>query len=162
MGLDITAYRQLTPAPDGVIVDESGYPEDYKTYELIRASTLEYGEEHFPGRAEGVAAGLYAFTDSFRFRAGSYGGYNAWRSQLAELGGVTEKNGLDKGKPFAELVWFSDCGGIIGPVVAAKLLKDFQEHLPQAEKIGSYFLENYKNWLKAFEFAADGGAVDFH
>lgn len=162
MGLDITAYRQLKPAPDGVAVDDSGYPDDYKTYVLIRASTLEYSEEHFPGRSEGVIPGLFAFDEALPFRAGSYGGYNMWRAQLAELGGITKEGGLDEGKPFAELVWFSDCEGIIGPIVGAKLLKDFQDHLPQAEARGGYFLESYKNWLKAFELAADGGAVDFH
>jgi len=164
MGLDITAYRQLTIAT-GVEVDESGYPVDYDKYWKPSTAAIKWAEEHFPGRSQGIDRdAIYTSAESHAFRAGSYSGYNAWRNQLAELAGIKDedRDHLDEGKPFAELVFFADNEGVIGPVVGAKLLRDFQDNLPKAEAIGGYFLDRYRDWLKAFEFAADGGAVEFH
>lgn len=164
MGLDITAYRKLAVATD-VKLDRYGDPVEYDKFWKPSASSITWAEEHFPGRSNGVDPdAIYSIGDSFRFRAGSYSGYGRWRDQLATLAGITdeERGALADGKPFAELVCFADNEGVIGPVVGAKLLKDFQEHLSKAEEIGGHFLEAYQDWLKAFEYAADGGAVDFH
>jgi hypothetical protein len=52
---------------------------------------------------------------------------------------------------------------VIGPVVAKKLLKDFQDHFEKAkDTLDNYSFDKYVDWMKAFEFAADNGAVDFH
>jgi len=164
MGLAITAYRQLGLAPDAEL-DKYGDPVDYDKYWKPSAPSIAWAEKHFPGRSQGVDPdAIYAFADAHKFRAGSYSGYGHWRDKLAELAGLKDedRDRLAEGRPFAELVFFADNEGVIGHVVAAKLLQDFREHLPRAEAIGGYFLEAYRHWLKAFEYAADGGAVDFH
>jgi hypothetical protein len=162
MGLDITAYRKLETAPDA---DPDNY--DYETVCRI----YDGMETNFPGRITGVKPGLYHFANQFGFRAGSYGGYNVWRDQLAKLAGNTGAEQVwNRGVPgsaFYELINFSDCEGVIGPVVAAKLLRDFIEYEQRAEEFAranddKYFLERYQHWKLAFEMAADGGAVDFH
>lgn len=162
MGLDVTAYRKLTPAPDGV--DEHGGATDGH----VRLSDIM--EEHFPGRMEGIAPGVYSTADEFDFRAGSYGGYNEWRDELARLAGhssarhvwsLIKVNPALKG-PFVELINFADNEGVIGPIVAAKLARDFTQFIGEAEARGGWFLDRYRFWQRAFEMAADGGAVDFH
>lgn len=162
MVLDITAYRQLTPVENPAL-DEDGNPEDWENHFMPGAS-MEWSEKAFPGRGEGVdAKTVYSFADSFGFRAGSYSGYNSWRRELAKMAGVpedvmfTERNG-----PFAELINFADNEGTIGPIVSAKLAKDFDAHLTEAEAIGGWFLEKYTDWQKAFTMASDNGAVSFH
>jgi len=143
-----------------------------------------YANRDFPGRTDGlVVDGIYEKSDNAAheqdFRAGSYSSYSAWREQLAILAGYPEGTSREedrefrhslsawnnaektKGLPFWELIDFSDCEGTIGPVVSAKLAKDFAEQQPKADAIGGYFLEKYNQWRHAFELASDGGAVVF-
>lgn len=173
MGLDITAYRQLQLA-ESPELDDDGYP----TGDAVKL----YVNSNFADRAEGIRdKGVYEFADSMDFRAGSYGGYSAWREELAKLagypltdheayGGHIEKRhaagawAATEG-PFWELINFSDCEGVIGPTVAAKLARDFAEWDDRAKARGAalpFFYEKYQEWHKAMEMAADGGAVDFH
>ena len=174
MGLDITAYRQLTP--------DSAHRLNFEKPRMNRVrfgASMEWSESAFPGRGQGVESNItYRYTDIMRFRAGSYGGYGTWRRQLAMLAGLPDLTGLAgedykvavesmHGKPFSELVNFADNEGVIGPVVSAKLAKDFRDHLPQAEALNrqslnsAWFLAKYNEWMAAFEMAADGGAVQF-
>lgn len=161
MGLDITAHTGLTKAEGGDLV--------------LRPNIGE-----FAGREDGVEIGCaYRAAASFDFRAGSYGGYNAWREQLAKLAGYppTERRGYD-GKiemrcaaacwngatgPFSELINFADNEGTIGPAVARKLAADFAQFEKQAKAAhDGWFSDRYRDWKRAFEMAADGGAVEFH
>jgi hypothetical protein len=160
MGLDITAYRKLKevrPRPD--TNDESGYTEG-----LISL----FDNPDFPGRIKGVKAGTWYRPSgkAFGFRAGSYSGYNAWRDWLARLAGYDSARACyryNKTGPFVELINFSDCEGTIGPVVAAKLVIDFGEYDERAQACkDSYNYERFGDWRKAFQMAADGGAVQFH
>jgi hypothetical protein len=155
MGLDITAYRQLALDPEATGEDMGD------THARI------YANPHFPGRAVPLADGWYTYADSMSFRAGSYGGYGQWRQALATLAGYGNAEDCwgedgDTG-PFSELINFSDCEGAIGPVVSAKLAKDFAEFDGAAAKVMAdpWFYERYAHWRKAFEMAADGGAVEF-
>lgn len=155
MGLDITAYRQLKPVECG---DEGGCLEDHAHV---------YGNgDNFPGRDEGVTPGCYMFVGEHAFRAGAYSGYNRWREQLAELAGYTPEEAWSdaaKGKPFYELVNFSDFEGTIGPVVAMRLAADFAAFQEKADAHeDEYFREKYAEWRKAFEMASDNGAVCLH
>lgn len=167
MGLDITAYRQLQPAPHAK-VDEDGNPEEWGKYTAISPAIIAYTEEHFPGRTAGLAAGVYSFAEEHGFRAGSYGGYNQWRNWLSIAAGHGSARSVwDDGKtegPFLELINFSDCEGVIGPQVAAKLAKDFADNESAILKGDHevWFVKLYREWRKAFEMAADGGCVDFH
>jgi len=170
MGLDITAYRQLKP----VACDR--YDECWKEHAHIHPN----GDD-FPGRDEGLTRGCHAYAEEFGFCAGSYIGYNHWREQLAALAqyplapdpGEHHKgemahaaaawSGDVESGPFYELIDFSDCEGTIGPVVAKKLAADFALYQERANAHeGEYWRERYADWRKAFEMAADGGAVCFH
>lgn len=171
MGLDISAYRKLTPSPD-VAKDEEGNPVEWDAVLHVHPESLKWADEHFPGRSEGVRAGYFTYEDSDGFRAGSYSGYNVWRDMLARYAGypsashVHEQSDPGDG-PFIELINFADNEGYIGPVVSAKLAKDFADHesaiIAKAEADGeTWFIELYRKWRAAFAMAADGGCVEFH
>jgi hypothetical protein len=181
MGLDITAYSKLQKLD--VLFDAAGEPADPQTREpLDYAYTKVHVNHDFPGRAEPLEdKACYSYENSMGFRAGSYGGYNGWREQLATLAeypavsyapyhpdhatmrrDAAAWQGKADGMPFVELVNFSDCEGVIGSLVAAKLAKDFAEWDERAKAIGGGFYDRYTHWRQAFEMAADGGCVDFH
>ena len=167
MGLDISVYTKLTPAASDL--DEDGNPTAPSTI-VIRQDLIEWSDK-FGGakRTEGITAGIYAYEKSGGFRAGSYSGYNHWRSWLAEISGSgSAKSVWESGEtegPFFELINFADNEGYIGPVVAAKLAKDFAEFQGKAEAADEndgWNVKLYNEWRAAFEMAADGGLVDFH
>lgn len=106
-----------------------------------------------------------------------YGTYNGWREELAKLAGYPVQMREQYGRevesyctacwggaqgPFSEQINFSDCEGTIGPVVSAKLAKDYAEFAEKAEAVDGYFWEKYQEWQVAFQLAADNGAVKFH
>lgn len=161
MGLDITAYRKLTAA-DGEA--------DWEI--TIRLDA--FAELHFPGRMVGVTPGVYTFAERLDFRAGSYSGYNDWRNWLASLAGFGTARALwdtiardaSFTGPFVELINFADNEGVLGPVVSAKLARDFAEFQSRVDALSTdthgFYVGRYEMWRKAFEIASDHGAVDFH
>lgn len=176
MGLAITAYKGLTKID--CVFDADREPIDPETREAIDYDFMSYVNPDFPERAEGIESRVvYKADDSVSFRAGSYGRYNAWREELAKLAGYPavayERYGQtsmrhDAGAwaalsgPFHELINFSDCEGVIGPVVSAKLAQDFADFQEKADSHNDeYFRSRYANWRQAFEMAAINGAVDF-
>lgn len=159
MGLDITAYKNLKVV-ENPQVDEDGELLNWET-EWQPGVSMEWSEKHFPGRGEGIDyKAVYTWEEGYGFHAGSYSGYNWWRSKLEEFA---------EGDSFQELINFADNEGVIGPVVSKKLLKDFTENEERVVKFadtlgdkGEWWINKYKEWEKAFEMAADNGAVDFH
>jgi len=155
MGLDITAYRKLV---------EDGLPSG-TDYENNKVSFYILTE--FSAVADQVKEGIaYSYEDSFGFRAGSYSGYNEWRKWLAALVGSTPEK-IWEGEivpAFKELINYSDCEGVIGAITSAKLAADFAKYndAAKASNRNDYCYCIYQNWSKAFEMAADGGAVKFH
>lgn len=137
MGLDISAYRKLVPA-SGAVLDDGGYPVDWEKYRSISQPLLNFSNDSFgqPPRAGDLAKGVYAFSESMGFRAGSYSGYGSWRDWLAKaMGHGSAQKVWDRvdhdgycTEPFDELICFADNEGVIGPTVAAKLAKDFADH----------------------------------
>jgi len=161
MGLDITVYRNITPVENPKL-DEYGDLEG----DVFKA----YANDGFPGRAEGVENGkVYGYAETFGFPAGSYSGYNNWRNNLAKLAGYASAESVWENVtdgPFADLINFSDCEGIIGPVVAKKLLNDFLQFDEKAKTHApnTWFYDSYKNWTKAFDhfdLVAKVQGVDF-
>jgi hypothetical protein len=174
MGLDITAYSNLQVAGD----------EAYEGGELIYDGNFVelYDNDAFPGRIAPQQGGqAYMYDDCVGFRAGSYGGYNAWRNDLAKLAGYKaqpydpyDRNDVkvmryDAGAweatsgPFWELITFSDCEGTIGTDACKKLAKDFADFQAAAEATSDeWFLSRYNDWRAAFDLASNNGAVDFH
>lgn len=164
MGLDISAYRQVTKMnPSELELDSDGYSINGDVTRMH-----DFQNENFPRQGEGLDLASYydCGTEYFGFRAGSYSGYNQWRSELAQMAGVNESAlGPSDTCAFAELIYFSDCEGFIGPVVSAKLANDFAAFAQKAEDFSSnhpYFLQTYNNFRYAFEMAKDGGMVHFH
>ena len=179
MGLDISSYRKLSKLD--CVFDADGEPIDPVTREGVDYDLYAYLNPDFPGR-EGQIEGktIYRAEESDGFRAGSYGFYNNWREDLAQLAGyppikverygqVSERHDeaawqVESG-PFLEMIVFSDCEGVIGAETCAKLAKDFAEFDEKAKTfkgITNVFYEKYKEWQAAFEMGADDGAVQFH
>lgn len=69
--------------------------------------------------------------------------------------------------PFGQLINFSDYEGLIGPTTSKKLADDFASFAKKAEQIKlpdedrEWFLRVYNDFRRAFETAAQGGAVEF-
>jgi hypothetical protein len=180
MGLDITAYRKLTKLD--VVFDADGEPIDPQTREPVDDYMKVYANSDFPGRAEGLEdRAIYSYEEADSCLSLGYGGYNGWREALAKMAGypLTEYEGQFGSRekahaaacwgdgetgPFAELINFTDCDGTIGPVVAAKLARDFAEWDERAKAVGEphYFYRIYAELRKGVEMAADGGALRFH
>lgn len=163
MGLDITYYRKATPPTEQQAAALQQFPEDDRhdaAYDLGMHHV--YINENFPGRNAGIPPHEFVAAErAGGFCAGSYSGYNRWRNQLAHLVGRQQRS--DRPGPFMELTFFSDCEGVIGPVVSAKLAKDFAMYQPFADSHSDeWFRKRYAEWRAAFEAATDGGFVDFH
>jgi hypothetical protein len=165
MGLDITAYKNVE------FIEELADVEEYENkYDWQAKFDFVSRHQDFPDRLPPIRIqAVYKYEDNFGFRAGSYSGYNLWREQLSlmALGVMPEivwKNASRyAGQPFFELIHFSDCEGTMGTDVCKKLLKDFQVFQARANQNDDpWFIEKYNDWLKAFEFAADNGYIDFH
>lgn len=173
MGLDITAYRNLTEIP--CALDRDGYPIDEPDNAVqLRADTS------FKERADSIKDNaVYRYEKKMGFKAGSYSGYNQWREELSRFAGYaaepstsTLRSGAirhDAGAwraesgPFWELINMSDCEGVIGPVTSAKLAKDFADYQDRADSFSDdYWRDKYAAWREAFEMASQNGAVDFH
>ncbi|MDN5505367.1 MAG: hypothetical protein L0H10_16360 [Comamonas sp.] len=176
MGLDVTAYKKLSKLD--ALFDSDGDPVNPITREPFENYFRAKANNDFPGRDEGLEAGaIYSYEARMGGWSSGYGRYNSWRNELAKLAGYPLGSYKQYGKdwpsycsecwngrqgPFSELINFTDCDGVIGPVVAAKLAKDFAEFDSKAQAIDSDFYEKYAEWREVFEFAADNGAVDFH
>lgn len=179
MGLDITAYRRLTKVD--ALFDERGEPVDAVTHVPLDDYFKVWSNPDFPGRADGLEDGaVYTYSEFDHVFSRGYGSYNRWRETLAKLAGypldfretfgVREAsyaaaawNGKINEGPFYELVNFADNEGVIGPVAATKLLRDFVEFDDRAKAITEeHFYEGYCDMRRGLELAADGGALDFH
>ncbi len=177
MGLDITAYRQLTKLD--VLFNEDGEPIDPSTNEPMENYFKPYSNPDFPGRADGLD-GTYSYEYAEHVFSRGYGSYGRWRETLAKLAGyplhervkfgaveashaAAAWNGKIIEGPFYELVNFADNEGTIGPIVAAKLLRDFVEFDERAKAITEpLFYDGYCDMRRGLEIAADSGALDFH
>jgi hypothetical protein len=191
MGLDIgvmTNLEYIEPQPDH-------WPEGDDHLDPQGRDITHLTAAGFPIQMGDLKEGYYFYTDRSHFRAGSYSGYNAWRDLLAQLvyGVSAETIWNDSegyaGKPFYELINFSDCEGVIGTVVCTRLYGDFVAHYEKAKDryeharqeremkieemkknypmiVGMshehYFLDTYEEFMNAFETAArDNGALQF-
>jgi len=178
MGLDITAYTRMRKAKDGeVALDADGYPTEWDRWHSVSPAIVDFSNGFGQLQALDVEPGIYAFEDSYGFRAGSYSGYGLWRNDLAQLAGWASaqevwdlvKDGAAKG-PFLALINFADNEGVIGPATAAALAADFAHFEKKAAlwaaerggRDGGWFIEVYRDWKRAFEMAADHGMVAFH
>lgn len=164
MGLDVGYFRQLrlaVPEPQQRRHDQ---------HVMFTASELEQTESGWPGFTGGIQPGVYTFAAFGDFSAGSYVGYDEWRQGLARFafGKSLERAWMENPKgAFAELLRFADDSGVIGAAVSAKLARDFAENEDRAVEYAKTqgqddWLALYRDFKRAFETAADGGAVYFY
>jgi hypothetical protein len=167
MGLGICAYSKIELVEE-LSVDEAN----------IRGDTPDgliylYFLDEFKERADSLKAGFYKVNGTdYRFRAGSYGGYNDWRNILSEVmlgiapDIVWTNSAKFKGQPFYELIDFADNEGIIGPRTSMKLSLDFET---EREKMANRARQRFQFWIlgtydhfhKAFKLASDNGVLKF-
>jgi hypothetical protein len=163
VGLDITAYSKLVAAPEMEPKEERNHPDGYVEF----GEELEWTEQNWPGRTGGLKPGVYAYATRHGFGAGRYSWCSQWREWLSRSAGHGEPQRVWEEEvtegPFIELINFADNQGVIAGPVAAKLAKDFAEHeAKMTAEASAGYAESYRLWQKAFELAADGGAVFFH
>lgn len=165
MGLDISAYSEIEYKEDYDESKDHGYFDEL-TY-------IPSNGDYYPLQQGSLKPGMYTFSDCHSFRAGSYGGYNVWREELAKLAGY-EPSETSNGEqswaltawhaeegPFWELINFSDCEGVICSEVAKKLLGDFQTYEFLALEQDAYFINKYNDFFKACELASEDGCIVF-
>ena len=177
MGLDITAYSHLKhigkheidpdnnegePGPHCYADNHvhafayDSFPQSFRGLPILSTESWGDGTGYF----EAGCMETTEQTEEIDFHAGSYTGYNYWRSDLQRQFNPDTKPDL----PFYELIWFADNEGSIGPEAAADLLADFREHADRyvlPEHYASY-PKIYGNWTRACELAANSGLIRFH
>lgn len=179
MGLDISYYSNVK-LTDREVDPDVDYPIFYTEYNSgfkYQLGSLKTNSVYLP-------------TDDCErgsFCAGSYSGYNMWRNELAIIAGYKNDKEVWNDtsfnpnnirlmklkkinneeiiiKPFYELINFSDCEGLIGSEISAKLYQDFVNFEDKVKKINKdpYFYSKYKDFKKAFRVASNNGLVHFH
>ena len=160
MGLDIYAISQIK-----------------KSVEETDLSVYDNGFN----RISGLEPGFYEKTNEtteHQFRAGSYSSYNWFRNQLSlcifgqSSDKIWENPDVFVGRPFYELIDFSDCDGFFGPEASEKLHQDFVNNRQNIVKYCvekyidnddtyDYIVETYDNFTTAFELGKQTGLVQF-
>jgi hypothetical protein len=169
MGLDVAYWERVILINDTPFDEDHDWADDNEEW----LATLVVNDA-FPAQADALVTGIYAIHGSNGFRAGSYSGYNKWRNWLCNVihgirpRALWEEFKVDPakwhGKPFVELIHFSDNEGIFGPDTSAKLAKDFLAHYAKVEAGAQPdHFRLYRQFQHAFEVAsADGqGCVQF-
>lgn len=166
MGLFVTAYSNLAktehPRDDGdrfcgamghvQAYCYAKFPRSFEGIPVVRRFNV-YGLPLLYGGCWGETPN----TGKLTFDAGSYTAYVRWRDDLAR-----QLNPRGKpGRPFGELIHFSDHEGVIGPVAAAKLARDFAEHRGSYVSPGGHGQRVFDDFHRAMLLAADGGLVYF-
>ncbi len=166
MGLDITAYKNIKLLKVSKDI-EKGQPAGYDR--LIYLSPAE----QFPTE-EGIKHGWYTFDEEYHFRAGPCSSYSFWRKELGNFVGypnlketIWKKPKEHKDVPFKEILWFSDCEGIMNSQVCTDLYKDFADHFEAAQNHDHnppqyyHWAQLYNEFKKAFELAKENGVLVF-
>lgn len=171
MGLDITVHTRVEPFDEADIPRVDGDFDWDWAYEngVDKAFCFQGFEQSLRPLVQDTW--VRSVGKTWGFRAGSYGGYNAFREELSRLalGVEPEEVWQDpdrfRDRPFFELINFADNEGTIGSEAAADLHADFVAYMPMAVERwtdDSYDFGKYTTWTKACRDAADGGMIDFH
>jgi hypothetical protein len=136
MGLDIL----LAEGPLTLVAEDHRDVSENQMDKVLETGGFHcYPAQGFVGREAPLIDGaVYAAHGRDHFRAGSYSGYGRWREALSEMAlGVSPETVWNnpetyEGKPFFEIIHFSDCEGTIGPELAVKLTADFDAYRDQA------------------------------
>lgn len=173
MGLDILAISKLRLMTPEVKAALDRLPELSTDDECVLTVT-DWTKKEDCCRCLDMANGDYYKTtesEEYDFRAGSYSSYGEFRNALAGVfldctaREVWNNEHRFKGQPFYELIDFSDCEGVIGTEVCAKLHADFvkgrKKFSEDCDRDLEWMLSLYDRWTKAFELAKDDGIIVF-
>jgi len=167
MGLDILVIPHATLLPEHAFGDDC-WDQEHIHVALPHPSMIRSVAGAQVGRCYAVEDG-----ETWDFRAGSYSGYGAFREALCEAANgisiheIWENELAHVNTPFFELLNFSDCEGVIGPVAAANLAQDFDEArdrvLAAFSQVGDgdWYAERYELWGTACHECADHGLIVF-
>lgn len=161
MGLDIRAFKNVKET-------EPKY-DDYGDLDYNKCFTpgasLEWAREHFPGRAKSLVPNKFYGWEGeyYDFRAGSYSGYNWWRTKLEVFANIYCEDGA-----FYELINFADNEGYFDSETSKKLLDDFAKNIDKAmvyangfTENGEYWFKKYTEWSLALTLASENGVIQF-
>ena len=156
MGLDVTAVSRVFRAeerPDLIRLAELGIVQIDKVALIDGIGPYDHEIEE----------GEYWTSPDSRgkeWRAGSYGGYNAFKGELHNLF-------HDSGR-FGQIFRANDSSSVFGTGACQKLAADFEWGLPEAERYfhtaedrHGDFIRIYTQLLDSFRLGADGGMVYF-
>jgi hypothetical protein len=171
MGLDILAISKLRLMTPEVKAALDRLPELSTDDEPVLTVTDRTKKEDCCRCLDMTNGDYYktAESEEYDFSAGSYSSYSDFRKEISETflnstpARVWSSPQSYQGQPFYELVDFSDCEGVIGTEVCAKLHKDFVEGREKfkSEVDSSWSMGRYDNWTKALEIAKDDGIIVF-
>lgn len=157
MGLDVRCVYNLTPSEDD---------ENYDVY----ISTPKFDDVDHVTMFE---FGAYKCESSCIFRAGAYSAYNRFRNSISTIAlsvkaeEVWENPLKYKGKPFFEIINFTDCDGCFDYVIADKLLNDFTTHkdviLSKFKELEPRFVDTYNCFIAVLKDAVEKkGLVQYY
>lgn len=188
MGLDCWALNNLTLDPNiRVALTANGEQMDMGSFlsdeddvmEFLSGGGLVVYPSEFQRQLEGLEVGCgyttYNCDKTHSWRAGSYSGYGEFRNFLAELSGLTceqiwKAPNDHPNLPFLDLIDFSDCEGVIGPVACARLNKDFVQFRDMifSDDADRRFRFDegdlwrvWADWEKATEIGSENGCIVF-
>lgn len=181
MGLDITVHPEIRVLDPHTCTDEDACYEAGHTHTYVYTCfensfrglpVLERDGETVSGFSHG--SWVEDVAETWSFRAGSYSGYNAFRSSLQEAAWGEDvemdwdayeiaKDPKWMSMPFIELIAFADNEGVIGPDACADLRWDFTAYEDEVlARLDPGWHDKYQTWKKAFEDTAWHGMVEFH
>lgn len=173
MGLDIIAYKKLRrddKASNLPINTKNVLWTEHRNY-LYMGSNLAYIEKAFPNMAKPFSYNddVYKYDECEMYAIGSYSTYGWFRRSLNDyMQTLTVEFPLSR--VFKLLINYSDCEGIIGTYACKILFESFSVFrngfdvwaLSSMQPTDyQYAMETYNKFKDAFEFASDGGAVEF-
>jgi len=178
MGLDIFYYSKLQHKLSSIAEYEILKPRDQKRLHYVEVN------QDFVQYTGGLKTGFYSWVKHGSFCGGSYRLYNEFRKTLCLM--ANHKSALHlimaaeqnegknaSGEHFFELIYFADHLGILGTEVSQILYRDFYDWrsrisltaaalpLQSGFDYGTWFMETYDNFFKAFRIASYDGCVYF-
>lgn len=172
MGLGVSFYKNVSLATDiepellEGSVGDIHERFDATDYVYLCPAICTMYDEVFPNH-NSLSTGVYDAECTSSLTLKSYSGYNNWRNELAIMVGYASAKDCQQNHtqgPFYELIYFSDCEGIINGPIVDKLHKDFVEYEHKAKESDDiYFSRYYQEWLDALEsIVGQNGLIYFH
>jgi hypothetical protein len=166
MGLDVSVYQ------NNKVLDINEDDEDYD-YDFHAFAQ----EEEWEDRIKNLEKDRFYEGDQVAHLVSyPYSSHNRFREELIRLIGRSDllyphdgkinwdKLHPEKNLPFYELIYFSDCEGVLDWQTSEKLYNDFKNHeffANQFFKEEESNLRRFNNWMETFELGKDNGVVVF-